>query len=458
MNKYLDRRGRGLLIFTVCCFCFLGAGFWGIREALAGPAMPFPVHRSYAPGTIRPDSESRERQDAVVREFYDRWKADYLVRVPGESAWGGPLYRITHGSVDPERTVSEGQGYGMLILTHMAGHDPRAQEIFNGLWAFARRHPSHVDTRLMAWEVPENPETGIDAAFDGDADMAQALLLAHSQWGSSGRVEYLREAKILLGAIQESMIGRTSRLPLLGDWVAGAGPPYGQYTPRSSDFMPSHFRSWYRLTGNPAWLEVLDAVQSAVSRFQAEQSPASGLLPDFLVPRSESDHRLQPAPAYFLEGPHDGHYEYNAGRVPWRIGTDALLNNDPVSLAQSRKIADWIYASTQGRATRIRAGYYLDGTPLDPESDFTTFFAAPFGVAVMTRPGQQHFLNAIYNSIKQRHEDYYEDSVTLLCLLVMTGNYWEPAPTPISPPAKTTPPLFSGHQLLLLKEGRNLVK
>ena len=29
--------------------------------------------------------------------------------------------------------------------------------------------------------------------------------------------------------------------------------------------------------------------------------------------------------------------------------------------------------------------------------------------------------------VADRPEDYYEDSVTLLCLLVMTGNWWDPA-------------------------------
>jgi len=61
----------------------------------------------------------------------------------------------------------------------------------------------------------------------------------------------------------------------------------------------------------------------------------------------------------------------------------------------------------------------------------TTFFAAPFGVSLMTRPSQQQFLNDVYDTVYNTHEDYYEDSVTLFCLLVMTGNFWNPIP--ISP-------------------------
>ena len=66
----------------------------------------------------------------------------------------------------------------------------------------------------------------------------------------------------------------------------------------------------------------------------------------------------------------------------------------------------------------------LDGDPLD--TYFTTFFAAPLGVAAMVTTGQQQWLNDIYDAVYDVQEDYYEDSVTLLCLLVMTGNFWDP--------------------------------
>ncbi len=405
---------------------FLVALYPVLLPAATPPARPFPWHVNYAPGTITPDF-SQMSLDNDVRAFFDRWKADYLVSA-GRTPNGTPMYRIIHSKHKPQETVSEGQGYGMIIMILMAGYDPAARTIFNGLWAFAGQHPSSIDHRLMAWQVPENPDTGIDAAFDGDADMAYGLFMADNQWGSDGAVNYRRQAEQLLTAIMESMIGPQSHLPMLGDWVNREGAPYSQYTPRSSDFMPGHFRCWYTITKNSAWLDVLHATQAAISKVQENHNPTTGLLPDFLVPVSATDHCLQPAPPNFLEGPDDGHYEYNAGRDPWRIGTDALLNNDAVSLTQTKKIADWIFTTTNGRAKNIKDGYFLDGRPLRPDDDFTSFFAAPFGVAAMTRPNQQAFLNDIYTAIRQRHEDYFEDSVTLLCMLVMSGNFWAPTP------------------------------
>jgi hypothetical protein len=419
----------------------------GIILAGVQPARPFPQHIRYAPGTIKPNFPQAVL-DNDVRTFFDRWKADYLVSA-GTAPNGAPMYRVIHSKNAPQETVSEGQGYGMIIMALMAGYDPNARAIIDGLWTFARQHPSSVDHRLMAWQVPENPDTGIDAAFDGDADMAYALLLADNQWGSNGPVNYRQEAERLLAAIMEAMIGPQSHLPMLGDWVNREGSPYSQYTPRSSDFMPGHFRCWYTITGNNGWIEALHATQAAIAQVQADYGPTTGLLPDFLVPMSTTDHRLKPAPPGFLEGPDDGHYEYNAGRDPWRIGTDALLNNDPVSLAQTQKIADWIHTATGGKAENIKDGYFLDGGALRPENDFTTFFASPFGVAAMTRSGYQAFLDDIYARVKQRHEDYFEDSVTLLCMLVMTGNFWAPVNLqfPATPQRTVIPPMT----LLLLR-------
>ena len=78
---------------------------------------------------------------------------------------------------------------------------------------------------------------------------------------------------------------------------------------------------------------------------------------------------------------------------------------------------------------RLRAGYRLNGTPLPGRDYFTIFFAAPIGVAAMTDVAQQQWLNDLYDAVRARHEDYYEDSVTMLCLLVMSGNAWSPLET-----------------------------
>ena len=381
--------------------------------------VPFPRHVNYSAGTIAPSSFNQAAQDNHVRAAYAKWKANYLVAA-GRDASGRQIFRIAFGKPgrsDHAITVSEGQGYGMVIVAHMAGDDPDAQEIFDGLWRFRLAHPSEIDGRLMDWRVPGGD--GNDSAFDGDCDMAYALLLADAQFGSDGAVHYRTEFDQTIAGILEKTIGPTSRLPMLGDWTAANGATYNQNTPRTSDFMPGHFRAFRRATDGGVWNAVVAACQDVIDTLQASISPDTGLLPDFV------QEGPRPADPDFLEGPHDGDFAYNAGRDPWRLATDALLNGDPRSAAQARKMTGWVAAETGGDPGLIRAGYTLDGDTW-PDSDyFTTFFAAPLGVAAMTEPLLHDWLDAIYGAVYERSEDYYEDSVTLICLLVMSGNFWD---------------------------------
>lgn len=391
-------------------------------------ARPFPQHVTYAAGSLQPANRTQATLDSDVRAAYDRWKASYVAAAaPGEG--GVARCRIKFGLEADAPTVSEGQGYGMLITALLAGHDPDARTIFDGLFRFSFDHRSLNDSRLTDFWVnaDESPDDkGDDTAFDGDADIAYALLLAAAQWGSAGDINYRAEALTVLQGQLESVVGPVSRLPLLGDFVDPNGEVANEYTPRSSDFMSGHFRAFARATGNGAWEQVTSATQTAITAVQANHSPATGLLPDFLVPESAEDHTLKPAPPEFLEGPNDGRYSYNAGRDPWRIGTDWLLNGSTVSRTQVQKISTWAVTSTGGDPLAVKPGYLLDGSPIPPGDYFTTFFAAPLGVAAMCTPGQQAWLDEIYNTVRDREEGYYEDSVTLLCMIVMTGNFWDP--------------------------------
>ncbi|MCI5140984.1 MAG: beta-glucanase [Candidatus Electrothrix sp. ATG1] len=384
----------------------------------ATPNHPFPQHLNY-PDSIRPNQFTQTEQDGHVQTFYDYWKQNYLVSA-GTDSNGNPLYRIAF-SKGSDTTVSEGQGFGMMIVVLMAGYEPEAQNLFDGLWRFVRQYPSTIDSRLMAWKVQNGTAVpDANSAFDGDADIAYSLLLAAAQWGNPGEIDYQAEATTMIAGILESTIGPQSRLPLLGDWTQPEGSTYNQYTPRSSDFMLANFQAFAQATGDSTWQTVIDNSHSVAGYIQQQYSPDTGLLPDFI--QCQSVTQCEPAQAPFLEGENDGNYYYNAGRVPWRLGLHALLHNDAASRSQMQKITDWLVDATGGDAGAIKSGYQLNGTPIG--NYFSSFFAAPFGVAAMLSPSQQDFLNAIYQQVYQRQENYYEDSVNLLCLLAMTGNAW----------------------------------
>lgn len=387
---------------------------------------PFPQHQSYIDAN-KPDRYLQEEMDAHVTTFYDVWKDDYLADA-GLDGLERSMYRVAfekRGGSNYDTTVSEGQGYGMIIVAMMAGYDSDAHELFDGLWYFVKEHPSHIINDFMAWRVSDTSVSGDnDSAFDGDADIAYALLLANKQWGSSGEVNYALEAKTMIEAIRENTIGINSNLPLMGDWQRGSTNKYDEFSNRTSDFMLPNFRAFLKHTNNLKWEEVVYSAQNVLTRMQVEFSPRTGLVSDFISLGSGQDRAQVPASSGFLEGPYDGEYYYNACRVPLRVGLDALLYNDESSKQIIGNISTWIEGAAGGNPYGLNAGYYLDGTPISGGNYFSSAFVAPLGVAAMNVKGQQEWLNNIYDSIYNVHQGYYEDSINLLSLLIMTGNYW----------------------------------
>ena len=379
----------------------------------ARPSHPFPSHQNYY-NSILVSEFSQKTVDNHVRRFYDIWKKDFLVKVE-------KTYRIASDKKDKHRTVSEGQGYGMMIIAYMAGYDKDAQEIFDGMYLFAQHHPSALHKELMTWQVPAK-EKESDSAFDGDVDIAFALLLADKQWGSQGKINYKEEAKRRIDAIMMYTIGSKSFLPLLGDWVEEDGKKYNQYTTRSSDFMLSHFKTFYAFTKDKRWLNVVNATQKALKDIQTLPQNKTALVSDFLYYDHKKKHFL-PTKRTFLET-EDNSYYYNACRVPWRISVDALLNHDLKSRQIVQDMLYWIYKSTKTKAQNIKSGYRLDGSVIGDYA--TTAFIAPFGVAAKSDQNMQKFLDDIYTRIYNKHENYYEDSINLLCLLIISENYWQP--------------------------------
>ncbi len=384
---------------------------WTVFASAKTPAYPFPQEVAYKKSSSL-SQYSQKTLEKNVANYYDIWKRDFLVKQKD-------LYRIASDKDDKSRTVSEGQGYGMMIVALMAGYDRDAQKIFDGLYHFAKKHPSEICGSFMTWQVPAK-KGGSDSAFDGDADIAYALMLASKQWGNTGKVHYANEAKNIINALSLMAIGKESHLPLLGDWVEQNGKKYNQYTTRTSDFMPSHFRAFYRFTGDKKWLSVIETTNRALAMIQNNPTNKTALVSDFIYHDKQGYH---PTKRKFLEEEDDSYY-YNACRVPLRIGLDALLNGDKISQEISKSMLSWIVEKSGKNVANIKSGYRLSGQVIGDYS--SAVFVAPFGVAAKLDASKQAFLDAIYEMVKSSHENYFEDSVNLLSQLVMIEAFWDP--------------------------------
>jgi len=375
---------------------------------------PYPQHTLYYSETISPNIYSQKEKDQHVSLYYEDWKEKYVVNEDG-------IYRVAFGdkgSKDFDITVSEGQGYGMIISVIMSGYDPESKKIYDGMLKFVKNNPSKFKNGLMNWKVDKNNYQENDSAFDGDADIAYSLILAHKQWGSQGNINYLEEAKEMIDNIYTYTIGKDSYLPMLGDWVDPFGSKYNQYTNRSSDLMLENFYQFSIIDSK--WGNVLNKSKISINELQDNNSLTAMLLPDFF----KSD-TYEPEEKNFLEGENDGYYSYNAVRYPLRTGIYTLLQKDNNLRERLSNLSEWIENKSDSNLDKVYSGYDLQGNVLKGSNYNSSIFISTFGIAAMHNKDQQDWLNRIYENVKDRHEGYFEDTVTLLSLLVMSNNYWE---------------------------------
>ncbi|RED34980.1 MULTISPECIES: glycosyl hydrolase family 8 [Paenibacillus] len=404
-NKRFSLSGKAVLI---CCLAFLmvPAGF-----ALAAPNKPFPQHTTYTSGSIKPSHVTQTTMDDAVKSKWDSWKSAYLKPA------GTGKYYVKYDSSGA--TVSEAHGYGMLLTVLMAGYDSSAQTYFNGLYKYYTEHPSDNNPYLMAWKQNSSFQNveGADSATDGDMDIAYSLLLADKQWGSSGTVNYLQAAKNIINAIMQNDVNQTQWTLRLGDWATDGS--YATAT-RPSDFMLNHLKAFQQATGDTRWTKVIDKTYSIINSIYTNYSASTGLLPDFVV---YSGGAYKPAPADFLEDTTDGSYAYNSCRTPWRITTDYLMTGDNRALNQLNQMNSWIKGKVNSNPGAVKDGYKLNGSVIGSYNSGAFF--APFGVSAMTSSSNQTWLNSVWTyTAGSSSEGYYEDSIKLFSLLVMSGNWW----------------------------------
>ncbi|WP_343746928.1 glycosyl hydrolase family 8 [Chitinophaga sp.] len=415
---------------------FLLAGLLNVAGFCAqAQNKPFPQAISY-PNCIKPNNVTQAAMNASVASYYDYWKATYLknnlTSLPGGYYVKGDIT----GGADGYKPLgsSEGHGYGMVIVALMAGHDPNAKTLFDGLYKTFKAYHSVNNSKLMGWVVADaaGAQGHFDSATDGDMDIAYALILAHYQWGSGGAINYLNEAKSMINnGLKAAYVTNSFRLNL-GDWDTKSA-----LNTRPSDWMMDHMRAFYQETGDATWNTVINTLYNVYTQFSATYSPSTGLISDFVVKNPP-----EPAPQNFLdEYPQTNEYNYNACRVPLRIVMDYAMYGNNTALTLSNKMVNWIKSKTNSNPTAIVDGYKLNGS--NSGSGQEAVFIGPFVAASVVSSNNQAFLNAGWNWLKSAKSGYYSDSYGLLCQLFISGNWWIPGnsgPVNQSPTVSITAP------------------
>jgi endo-1,4-beta-D-glucanase Y len=300
----------------------------------------------------------------------------------------------------------------MLIAVYM-----NDQDLFDQLWKYEQQFLN--GNGLMDWYINAagDKRLGGGAATDADEDMAFALVMADRQWGGKGSLSetYLDIAKSQIQKIwnHEILDGKLLRV---GD---GWGADWN--TVNISYFSPAYYRIFGEVMNKTAdWNAVITTSYDILEKSLnvTNGNATNGLVPAWCTSEGVPRSAYEGAPT---------HYQYDSCRTPFRIALDYCWFGEPRALAYITKTTTFF--SGIG-ADKIQDGYDLNGTPrpssLSPQFQQSASFVGPAGVASMGLPNFQKFLDDTYLQLAtltlMKGGEYYDQSWTVISLLMMTGN------------------------------------
>src|SRR5579863_4795582 len=262
---------------------------------------------SFTPGMLAKDGASlgscKKPTGATMDQLtnmYANWKATFVTG-------SGSSTRVQRPE-NANDTVSEGIAYGMLIAVNM-----NDKTLFDNLWSYEQAHKAAGNT--MTWCIPGGGggmgsacSASGGSATDADEDMAFALLVAAKQWGGS----YSSTASSLISDIWTNDIDKSSMLPTGG---SNFGNSTSSQPTNPSYFAPAYYKAFATVDSGHAWGTVATNCYTAISKVA---NSSTGLVPAWCSSNCSS--------AGGGSYTDNGVYQYDAHRVPWRIGLDACLN------------------------------------------------------------------------------------------------------------------------------------
>jgi endo-1,4-beta-D-glucanase Y len=381
--------------------------------SIGSPAHPFPVDSAMVGSCAKPTGAT----GAFLVDAYNLWRNTFVVGCPLGSTTCPNSTKVQR----PENgndTVSEGIGYGMLIAVYMGD-----KALFDGLWSYEQQHLAAGN--LMTWCIPSGSgscsATG-GSATDADEDMAFALLKAGSQWGGT----YAGTAATMIGQMwMDGDIDTTALLPT-------GGSNYGSTTAKVTNpsyFAPAYYRDFAMAdkTSTHTWNAVASNVYAAISRV----ANSSGLLPAWC----QANGTTPCASTGSNGGADDELYQYDAHRVPWRLGLDACWNSAMVPASGKTFLtnnAAFFASKASNGIGRVVDIYTLAGvanTDAQPNSMSAVGTAGVGAMAVgnaFASTAYRFVLDATYTADPATRKEaytYFNATVGLLAALTMSGNF-----------------------------------
>jgi endoglucanase len=374
MKKNLDKK---VLMVILGIFSFLVA---------TAQNKPFPQNTNYGGRGFKPTSIAT----STISTNYTNWKNTYLKTCTNN----GKRVEFNNPS---GTTVSEGQGYGMVIAAYMGD-----KATFDALYTYEKSRRNTYGN--MGWRsncsgfYNQPGNSGSVSATDGDMDIAHALCVATVQWGTG----YLNDAKSRINKLKtNNYYYNATEKKWIGEWRDGTTESYGL----SSYWCPGIYRVFKDFTGDTNWDQIsnntynlLYSARHATTGFTGVHVNVNGTTKNDIL-------------------------DYNDSRSPWRWAIDYLWSGNTDSKAICDRMTDW--ANSKG-ITNVKDGYKKDGTSTSNWTQSPAWTGAWACGAMLKNQASVNSFTTHFNTCT--FDEYYASSLRLLYQLTLTGNYWRPYP------------------------------
>lgn len=304
---------------------------------------------------------------------------------------------------DKQYTVSEGIGYGMIMMVYFSDNTTSYQSHFDKLWKYYQNHTN--GNGVMNWKIQGfNGAVGQNGATDADEDVAFALAMAYYQFGDE---KYKNAASSLIGKIRSSEFSSNGMHKLGDAWDPYKNPSY--VSPAAYEvfkiFDASNANFWSQ------------AISTNYTFLQKNQNSSTG------IPSGWADNNSA-APVVGNNGYGFAGYDYDATRAPWRWAWSYAWYGHSQAQSLSSKLAAWVAPKL---STQLLINIKPDGTTDANvcKSNGCSFNGSSIGSlssVLITNASYQEKLNDNFLSLMSQEPGYYHSSLRLLTGLLMSGN------------------------------------
>lgn len=365
----------------------LALAMFGLSQA--DVKFPFPQISDYDGHATLLSNKKQASED--LRAAFAYWLKEMYADLDGVAA-----VRFNPGS---DTCVSEGIGYGMLMMVYFSDNTTSYQTQFDKLWEYYKKFMN--GNGLMNWKTRISTlkvmSDGSGAALDGDIDVAAALVMAYHQFGDE---KYLKEAKTLIQNIKKYEFEEEG-LHLPGDsWGEGG---YSRKNPGYFD--PAYMPIFAAVDVDHAEFWSTKAYDANVKLLEAAAKEVpTGLIDDWTDRNGKGEDDL---------------WNYDATRIPWRNAKAVCWYGDERVAAVIANMAAFV---SKIEAKNL-SGKYTRSTGETTGDRHNSAFLSSLMSSLVVNPAYQSRLDEYWvEAVSLGDENYFNQSLKILNGLLVSGN------------------------------------